>query len=188
MNRVVPTSPNKPNRNRACSSGFCKPKIRGAKISKCTLTKWIARAQKYARIRHSAIWLVTVAYYLRGTAYFLSPGRYCIVGCLFAYHMIASAILFNSNITLRTLFRVGRNPIRCFRIVVAFLNPLFQEPTQHRIMPIFTAFKAEYVSTFASDWTRFDIDHLHRIGTVGRWAPSQQAIALVESQHTINIL
>ena len=42
-----------------------------------------------------------------------------------AQHVIASATLFNARVALGTVFRIGTDIIRRFRIVRALLQPLF---------------------------------------------------------------
>lgn len=92
--------------------------------------------------------------------------------------MIAAAILFDGHITLWALLCVGRNPVRCFRVVVALFDPFLQVFAEHRIVPILAAFEAEDVPALADDGSCFHVDHFDRVGAVGRRAPAQQTITL----------
>lgn len=80
--------------------------------------------------------------------------------------MITSTVLLNCHITFGTFFCIGSNPIRCFRIVVAFLNPFFQITAQNRIVPILAAFKTKYMSAFAYHRSGFHINYFDRIVTI----------------------
>jgi hypothetical protein len=99
------------------------------------------------------------------------------VGVL-AHHVIATAVLLDRHITLGTLLRIGRNPIGRFRIVVALFDPLLQQPTLDRIVPIFAAFKAKDVATLARHRPRIDVLHLDGERAIGGGTPAQQTIAL----------
>jgi hypothetical protein len=62
-----------------------------------------------------------------------------------AGHVVTAAILFYRRVALRAFFRVGRDPIRRFRVVFAFLQPLLHEGTGWRLMICKSASEAEAV-------------------------------------------
>lgn len=53
------------------------------------------------------------------------PTKFSFAILIFANHVIATAIFLDGDITFGTLFCVRCNPIRCFRIIVTLLYPLF---------------------------------------------------------------
>ena len=92
--------------------------------------------------------------------------------------MIASAVLLDRHIAFGALLCVGSDPVRCFRVIITFLDPLAQQTTLHRIVPLFTTLEAEDVTAFALNGTRIHVLHLHGIAAVGRGTPAQQAVTL----------
>lgn len=92
--------------------------------------------------------------------------------------MVAAAIFLDGHITLWALLCVGRNPVRCLRVVVALFDPFLQVFAEHRIMPVLAAFETEDVPALADDGSRLHVDHFDGVGAVGRWAPAQQTITL----------
>lgn len=83
------------------------------------------------------------------------------------YHVITATILLNSNVATWTFFCICRDPIRCFRIIIALLNPFPQEVTLDRIVPVFTTRETERVATFTCDRMTFNILHFDSIIAVG---------------------
>jgi len=63
--------------------------------------------------------------------------------------MITTAVLFNGRVTSGTFFGVGRDPIRGFGIVFAFLEPFFDEWTGAGLMVGKGTSKAETMATAA---------------------------------------
>lgn len=95
--------------------------------------------------------------------------------------MIASAVLFDRHIAFGALLCVGSDPVRRLRVIITFLDPLAQQTTLHRIVPLLTALEAEDVTALALDGTRVHVLHLHGVAAVGRGTPAQQAITLDEA-------
>jgi hypothetical protein len=83
-----------------------------------------------------------------------------------SYHVIATTIFFNGDVTLGTFFSVGCNPIRCLRIIITFLNPLAQESALHGIVPLFSTFEAKDMPAFASHGSSIDILNLYGVAAV----------------------
>jgi hypothetical protein len=73
------------------------------------------------------------------------------VGTFPARHVVTTAILFNGRIASGTFFGVGRDPIRGFGIVFAFLEPFFDEGAGAGLMVSEGTAKAETVATAAMD-------------------------------------
>ena len=58
-----------------------------------------------------------------------------------SYHMITSAVLFNSDLTFGAFLSVGCDPIGCLAIVIAFLLPFPEEIAFDGLVPTLTAQK-----------------------------------------------
>lgn len=92
-------------------------------------------------------------------------------------HVVAATILFDCRDTLRTLFRIGRYPIRGLRIIFAFLDPFLYQSARRGLMIIRHTPEAEMVfaSAFDSRYNHIEISlfcsTLDRIHTVGRRTP-----------------
>jgi hypothetical protein len=91
--------------------------------------------------------------------------------------MIASAVLLDRNITLRTLFRIRRNPIGRLRVIITFLNPLAKQSTLHRIVPLLAALETKHMTTFTFNRSRLDILNFNGIATIGRRTPAKKTVA-----------
>ena len=88
------------------------------------------------------------------------PTKIIFASCCFTAHVIASTIFFDGCETFWTIFGVDRNPFACFWIIVTFLFPDFQHFAIYWFVYIFVAGKTERISTFALNWTRFQISYL----------------------------
>ena len=75
------------------------------------------------------------------------PAEFHATNLIFANHMVTAAIFLDGHMALGTFFCVGRYPIRCFRVVVTFLDPLFQPSALDRVVPQFSARKTERMRT-----------------------------------------
>lgn len=100
---------------------------------------------------------------------------------IWTHHVITTAIFLDRHVALWTFFRIGSNPVRCFRVVVTFLYPLSQQATLDRIVPLFTAFETEHVAAFALNRAGINILDLNGIAAVGWRTPAKQAITLYEA-------
>ena len=74
--------------------------------------------------------------------------------------------------TCRTLFGIGRNPIWCFWIIVAFFDPFFNQMATNWIMPILWTSKTKRMATYTLHWLGFNVRRSNGIRTIGSWAPS----------------
>ena len=72
------------------------------------------------------------------------------VGTFPTCHVVAPAILFDGRVTTGTFFRVGRDPIRGFGIVFAFLEPFLDKRTGAGLMVSKSTAKAEIMITAAT--------------------------------------
>src|SRR5271170_8043401 len=66
-------------------------------------------------------------------------------------HMVTTAVFFNGRITTGTFFGVGRDPIRSFGIVFAFLEPFLDKRTCAGLMVGESTAKAETMAATATD-------------------------------------
>lgn len=62
-----------------------------------------------------------------------------------ACHVVAPAVLFDRRVAPRALLGVGGDPVRRFRVILAFLEPLFHQWTRRRLVVVERAAKAEVV-------------------------------------------
>ena len=84
----------------------------------------------------------------------------------------------NIYLALRALLGISSDPVGRLRIVIALLDPGFEERAADGFMPIFAAREAENVSTLALDWTNFRSRRLHAEVAIRLRTPTHQAIAL----------
>ena len=88
------------------------------------------------------------------------PTKFIFASCCFTAHVIASTIFLDGCETFWTIFGVDRNPFACFWIIVTFLFPDLQHFAIYWFVYIFVAGKTERISTFALNWSRFQISYL----------------------------
>lgn len=75
-------------------------------------------------------------------------------------HVIATAVLFDGGIAFGAFLGVGGNPVRGLRVIVALLDPLFQQPALYWIVPVLAAGEAEVVVTPTMNRPGINITHL----------------------------
>ena len=103
------------------------------------------------------------------------PAELAATRLILAYHVIAAAVLLDGDVTLGTLFGVGRYPVGRLRVVVALLDPLLEPLALDRIVPLLTAAEAEDVRAVGLD--RLGVEVVHLDG-VWRRTLAHQPIAL----------
>ncbi len=96
---------------------------------------------------------------------------------ILAYHVIASTVLLDCHMTLGTFFRVRRDPIRCFRIVIALFYPFLKPFAFDRIVPQLTTTKTKRVSAQTTHQLSIEMLRFDGVRAIGRRTPSHQAIA-----------
>lgn len=102
----------------------------------------------------------------------LGPAR-----LIFAYHVIAAAVFFDGHMTLGTFFGVGRYPVRCFRVVVALFDPLFEPFTFDRIVPKLAAAETKRVPARTLHQLSIEILHFDGVCTIRRRTPAHETVA-----------
>lgn len=106
------------------------------------------------------------------------PAEVRLAVLVLADHVVAAAVLLDGDVAARALFRVGRDPVARLRVVVALLDPLFNQLTLDRVVPVLATTEAERVAALARHPVRLNVLHLDGIVAVRRRTPSKQSIAL----------
>lgn len=96
-------------------------------------------------------------------------------------HVITTTVLFDCHEALRTLFRIRRDPVGRFAVVVALLLPLLQQLALDRLVPLVGALEAEHRLAGALHRLTVQVADLDHGGALGLRAPSQQAVTLHEA-------
>ena len=59
------------------------------------------------------------------------PAEVSLATLVLAFHVVAAPVLLNGGATLRTLFRVRRQPIARLAVILALLQPLLDQDAVH---------------------------------------------------------
>lgn len=110
------------------------------------------------------------------------PAEVRLAVLVLADHVVTAAVLLDGDVATRTLFRVGRNPVACLRVVIALLDPLFNQLTLDRVVPVLATTEAERVAALARYAVRLNVLDLDGVVTVRRRTPSKQSIALEKGE------
>ena len=65
------------------------------------------------------------------------PAELRLATLILADHVVATAVLLDDGLTLRTLLGVGVDPVGGFAVIITLLDPLPDERTPDRIVPVF---------------------------------------------------
>ena len=87
--------------------------------------------------------------------------------------MVAAPVLLYDSLALWTLLGVCRYPVAGLRVVVALFDPLLDEVTPHRVVPVFQTGEAKEVAAPAFHRLGLEARCLDCVGAVRGGAPLQ---------------